>query len=134
MRWTMIAAVVAAASLTFSLSGCGESSPETKKVTQKLGETWDAMKTWGIDKKDDLVKSSSEGLDTLKQKMADAKQAAPGVSADARQKLDEDWKVVQVKFDEMKNATGAQWDKARDGFLEAYGAFKRKLAAASATK
>jgi hypothetical protein len=132
MRWTMIAAVVAAASLTSSLSGGGESSPETKKVTQKLGETWDAMKAWGIDKKDDLVKSSSEGLDTLKQKMADAKQAAPGVTADARQKLDEEWKAVQVKFDEMKGASGPTWDKARDAFLQAYDGLKKKLAAATA--
>lgn len=128
MKWTTIAAVTAALSLTPCLTGCGESSPETKKVQQKMGETWDAMKAWGIDKKDDLVKSSSENLEVMEEKLADAKRAASAGGAEAALKLDEEWKGVQEKFEAMKGAAGGQWDKARDGFTQAYDAFKKKLA------
>jgi hypothetical protein len=128
MRWTTTSAVMAM-SLVPCLSGCGDTT--TKNVTQKMGETWDAMKTWGIEKKDDLVKASSQKLDELKPALAEAKKSASAASADAAQKWDEEWKVVEQKFDAMKSSTGDQWGKARDAFIESYDGFKKKLSNAT---
>ncbi len=128
MRWTTIVALAMATSTGPWLAGCGESSPETKKLQQKIGETWDAMKTWGVEKKDEFVKSASPKLDELKQKFAEAKVSASKTSAEAGQKLEEGWNDVQQKFDAMKTATGAEWAKHRDAFVEAYDAYKQKLA------
>jgi len=128
MRWTTIATVVMAVSASPWLSGCGDPSPTAKKVQDKLGETWDAMKTWGVEKKDDFVKSASPKLDELKQKFAEAKVSASKTSAESAQKLEDGWNGVQQKFDAMKAATGAEWAKQRDAFVEAYDAYKTKLA------
>jgi hypothetical protein len=127
MRFRKIASVVAAMSLAPCLFGCGEPSPSAKNVQRNLGETWDSMKTWGVEKKDEFVKSASATLDEIKPKLADARASASRASADAGKKFDEEWKVVQQKFEDMKAAGSDKWDKARDDFMQAYDSFKSKL-------
>ena len=131
MRFMKIASVVAATSLAPCLSGCGEPSPSAKNVQKKAGETWDAMKSWGVEKKDDLVKSASATLDEIKPKLAEARASAARASADAGKKFDDDWKVVQQKFEEMKSAGSDKWDKARDDFMQAYDSFKSRLSSST---
>lgn len=128
MRWTTIAALGATLHLFPMLGGCGEPSPETKRVQEKLGETLDAMKAWGIDKKDDLLASAAQQLAAMKQKLAEAKQAASGAGSEAAASLEAEWTVVEQRLGELKSATGAQWERARDAYLEAQAALGRKLA------
>jgi hypothetical protein len=128
MRLMSIAWVVSATSLVPCLSGCGESSPSAKNMQKKVGEALDSMKAWGVEKKDELVKSASATLDELKPKLAEAKAAASRSSADAGKKLDDEWKVVEQKLEEMKAAGSDKWAKARDDFMQAYDSFKSRLA------
>lgn len=128
MRWTKLAAVSVMCCVIPSLAACGEPSPAAKKVMDKASETWDAMKTWSVEKKDDFVKSASPKVEELKQGFADAKASASRTSAEAGQKLEESWNGVQQKFEALKTATGDQWTKQRDAFVEAYEAYKQRLA------
>ena len=128
MRWTRIGTLAMVFGVGAGMSGCGEPSPTAKRVQDKLGETWDAMKTWGVEKRDEFLKSASPKLDELKQAFADAKVSAAKTSAESAQRLEEGWNGVQQKFDAMKAATGTEWAKHRDAFVEAYEAYKRKLA------
>lgn len=128
MRWTALLAMSVATSVGPSLTGCGEPGPEAKKLQQKLGETWGAMKSWGIEKKDAFVASASPRFDELKQKFADAKLSASETGAGAARSLESDWGAVQQKFDAMKTSTGEQWARHRDAFVDAYEAFQKKLA------
>lgn len=128
MRWNQLAVVAIVFGLAPSLSGCGEPSPSAKKVMDKASDTWDAMKTWGVEKKDDFVRSASPKVDEMKQGFADAKAAASKKSAEAGKQLEEGWNGVEQKFDAMKTATGETWAKHRDAFLEAVEAYKQKLA------
>lgn len=129
MRGNLAAALVTSAALLTGLTACGEPSPEAKKVQSKMGETWDAMKAWGVERKADLLESASRGLADLKQAYAGAKAAGSEAGAAASQQLDEEWQGVQQKLDALKTASGQEWIKARDAFLQAYGVLKAKLAA-----
>jgi hypothetical protein len=102
------------------LGGCGEPSPEAQRVQEKLGETWDAMKAWGVAKKAELVQKSGPMLESAKQKMAGAK-------GEAAKALQVEWADVEAKFATMKNAGADQWESARDAFLQAYETFKKKV-------
>lgn len=128
MRWNQLAVVAMTFGLALPTPGCGEPGPTAKKVIDKASETWDAMKTWGIEKKDDFVKSASPKIDELKQGFADAKAAAAKKGAEAGKQLEEGWNGVEQKFDAMKTATADTWAKHRDAFLEAVDAYKQKLA------
>ena len=132
MRWTTFAAAAIAVSFSSCLTGCGEPSPSAKKVQKELGDTWDAMKTWSAEKKDEFVKSASPKLDEAKQKFAEWKTSASEKSAEAKKSLDADWVVVEQKFDAMKAATASEWNRNRDAFVAAYDAFKAKLASSPA--
>jgi hypothetical protein len=127
-----IAAVLTAMSAGHCLTGCGESAPETKKLQQKLGETWDAMKSWGVEKKEEFVRNTSPKLDDLKRRFAEVRVSGSRMSGEAAQRLETDWTSVQQKFDSVKTATGEQWARHRDAFVEAYAAFQKKLAESSA--
>jgi len=129
MRWNQLAVVAMVFGIAPSLSGCGEPSPTAKKVMDKASETWDAMKTWGVEKKDDFVKVASPKVDEMKQGFADAKATASRKSAEAGKQLEESMNGVEQKFDAMKTATGDSWARHRDAFLEAVDAYKKKLAA-----
>lgn len=128
MRWTTTATLVIAMTALPALTGCGDPGPKAKEVADKLGETWGAMKSWGVEKKDEFVKSSGPKLEELKQKFASAKESAAKTSAESARKLEDGWNVVQQKFDAMKAATGTEWAKQRDAFVEAYDAYRAKLA------
>ncbi len=73
MRWTAMVAFATAASLGSPLLGCGDTGPAAKRLQEKFSETWDAMKTWGVEKKDDFVKGAAPKLEELSQKLAEAR-------------------------------------------------------------
>jgi len=129
MRWTNFAVVAMVFGFALSIPGCGEPSPAAKKVMDNASDTWDAMKTWSVAKKDDFVRVASPKVDELKAGFADAKTAASKKSAEAGRQLEEGWNGVEQKFDAMKTSTADSWAKHRDAFLEAVDAYKRKLAA-----
>ena len=110
--------------LSAALTGCGETSPSAKQVQTKMGETWDAMKTWGAEKRDALVKKTDEGLKSLEKPMADAKAAAGAAGSDAAQALDAAWKKTEEKLSALKSASGEGFAKARDEMVEAYEALR----------
>lgn len=113
--------------LSAALTGCGDPSPSAKQVQTKVGEAWDAMKTWGAEKRDALVQKTDEGLKSLEKPLADAKAAAGAAGSEAAQALDGAWKTAQEKLAALKAASGEGYAKARDELMEAYEALRAKL-------
>lgn len=130
MSRTRLAYALLAACLAPALQACGDPSPATQKLQQQLGATWDAMSSWGVEKKDELLRSAGPKLEELKRGLADATATAANTGAEATQRLVQGWSGVEQKFGAMKDATGEQWTKHRDAFLSAVQAYKADLAAA----
>jgi hypothetical protein len=127
MRRLFLATSTSCLALSFLLAGCGEPSPSAKNVQQKVGEAWDAMKVWGAEKKDELVKKTSDGLASLEPALADAKKAAASAGGEAAQALDGAWAATKEKLEALKGASGEGFAKARDELLQAYEALRTKL-------
>lgn len=123
MRWTTSATLATALFFGCGLTGCGEPSPEAKRVQLKVGEAWDAMKAWGADKKNDLVAAANRKLEEL----GPALEKAKGKGAEAAAGLEADLASAKQKLAEMKDATGDRWAKARDDFMAAYERLKQKM-------
>jgi hypothetical protein len=127
MRTVVVPSLALTLLVALGLSACGEPSPSAKAVQDKLGETWDAMKTWGAEKRDALVQKTDEGLKSLEKPLADAKAAAGEAGSDASRALDGAWDTAKQKLEALKNASGEGFAKARDEMVEAYEALRAKL-------
>ena len=123
-----VAMILALAFVAAPLGGCGKPSDELKKVGTKMGETWDAVKSYSIKKKDDAMVLFRKGMDEVGPTYEAAKKKAAEMGGDASKALDAQWKVVEAKFAEAKDASAENWDSARDAFLKAYEDFKKKIA------
>lgn len=110
------------------LAACGEDHPTAERVGTKVGEAWNAMTTWGVERKAELVEGASKGLADLKQAFAAAKAKGAVAGADAGGKLEAGWANVEQKFAALKDASGDKWVEARDAFMQAYAAMQREVA------
>ncbi len=123
----MVMMMVAVAFLAAPFTGCGQPSDELKQVGTKIGETWDAVKTYSIKKKDEAVGLFNKGIEDITPAYETAKEKAAALGGDAAEVLDKEWDVVKQKLEEAQNATAENWDSARDAFVKAYGDFKKKI-------
>jgi hypothetical protein len=129
MRAPRLLLLACAASL--ALTGCGDET--SQRVRTELGQAWGAMRTWGVERKDELVRSAGPMVDDLGRGLEAARQKAASAGAGASQRLDEGWQSVQRSFADMKASTGEAWARHRDAFLAAVDAYQRQVAGASTT-
>lgn len=113
--------------LALLVLGCGEPSDELKNVGVKMGETWDAMKTYAVTKKGEAVEYFSENMESMDENMEAWKRKAAEMGGDASRSLDAGWADVQEKFEAMKGASGEAWERSRDAFVAAYETFAEKV-------
>ena len=107
------------------MTGCGEQTKkDLQKVGEGLGQTWDAVKTFAVNRKDEAVAFFSKEMAEAPEKYAEARLEVEKVGADAKAALDAKWKDVETTFEAAKTATGDGWAKARDA---AYDAFRAEL-------
>lgn len=119
--------LLAALALLLTVPACGEPSDELKTVGDKLGETWDAVKDYGVKKRKDFEAWSSDALDGFDEKYEAAKKKAAEMGDDAGEVLDAQWDVAKEKLAALKDASADGWDKAKSEFVEAMDALKKTL-------
>ena len=110
------------------IPGCGDSQDlEAQDVQEKLGETWDAVKTYAAKKRKEAGAFFAKSMERSKALYEAAKQKAAAGTEDAKTALDAKWKDVQQAYDRMKDASAEKWGQARDAFVAAYEAFVNEL-------
>jgi len=119
--------LLALLALLLSVPACGEPSEELKTVGDKLGDTWDAVKDYGVKKRKDFEAWSSKAFEGFDEKYEAAKKKAAEMGGDASKVLDEQWAVAKEKLAAMKNASADGWDKAKAEFVEAMDALKKTI-------
>ena len=102
----------------------------TKDVTQKAGETGDAIKNYTVDKKNDAVAYGKKLVSDLDVKIKDLEiQLSRDVSAagaDAKRQVNElrQLKTIRAetakKLDEMGRASSESWNSAKQAFADSY--------------
>ena len=119
--------LLALLALLLVVPACGEASDELKTVGDKLGETWDAVKAYGVKKRGDFEAWSTKALDDFDEQYEDAKKKAAEMGGDAAEVLDEQWDVAKEKLAALKDASADGWEKAKGEFVEAMDALKKTL-------
>ncbi len=81
--------------LLFTVPACGEPSDELKDVSDKFGDTWDAVKTYGVKKRADAEAWFAKQAEAFPEKLAAAKKKAAAAGGEASEALDASWAVAQ---------------------------------------
>ena len=120
-----ILAIALSVILTQAAPAAGQTS--TKDVTQKAGETGDAIKNYTVDKKNEAVaygKKLVSDLDVkIKELDAQISRDTSAAKADLQRQLGElKAKRAQTakKLDELGKASAESWDSVKGGFADAY--------------
>ena len=119
--------LLALLALLLCVPACGEPSEELKTVGDKLGQTWDAVKDYGVKKRKDFEAWSEKAFDGFDEKYAAAKKKAAEMGGDAAEVLDRQWAVAQEKLAALKDASADGWDKAKGEFVQAMDALKKTI-------
>jgi predicted translin family RNA/ssDNA-binding protein len=111
----------------------------TKDVTQKAGETTDAIKAYTVDKKNEAVAYAKKLVRDLDAKIKELEAQASRVTGDAKTKLQQELKELKVlrdkaakKADELSKASAESWDSVKGGFADAYTDLRRAYDKAAA--
>lgn len=129
----LLAVLTCAALGLAMLGGCGDDVKQQAKdlgktIGEKAGATWNSVKEFSAEKKDQAVELFSKSKDTLAEQFEKAKEKSADWSEDAKTALDGKWVAVQETYGKAKDAGADGWETSRDAFVEAYEAFKRELA------
>ena len=126
----MIARALAlGAALAVGLSGTLPAAAQTsaKDVGQKAGETGEAIRDYTIEKKDEAVAQAKKITADLDAKIKELKAEAARQTGEAKTKAQariKDLEAKRVKASRKANdlgrATKASWDRAKEGFADAY--------------
>ena len=119
-----VAWILGALVLLAGLHACGETG---EKITETLGETWDAVKDFGVEKRGEAEMFFEKNLDGLDEKLASAKKKAAALGEDAGKALDTSWSEALKKLEALKSAGEDGWEVARDEFVKAWEALKKKI-------
>ena len=111
------------------LAGCGD-DPKWNAVKKEAGETWDALKAYGVAQRAKAETGFTEGLTSLEKTWAETKKAAAAKGEVAGQALDARWKELNDKLATLKAAGADKWTEARDEFVKAYENLKKDVAPA----
>lgn len=120
-----ILAIALSVILTQAAPAAGQTS--TKDVTQKAGETGDAIKNYTVDKKNEAVAYGKKLVSDLdvktKELEAQVSRDTSAAKADLQRQLNElKAKRAQAgkKLDELGKASAESWDSVKGGFADAY--------------
>lgn len=126
---TIARALALVAALGAGLSGTLPAAAQTsaKDVGQKAGETGEAIRDYTIEKKDEAVAQAKKITADLDAKIKELKAEAARQTGEAKTKAQariKDLEAKRVKASRKANdlgrATKASWDRAKEGFADAY--------------
>lgn len=126
---TIARALALVAALGVGLSGTLPVAAQTsaKDVGQKAGETGEAIRDYTIEKKDEAVAQAKKITADLDAKIKELKAEAARQTGEAKTKAQariKDLEAKRVKASRKANdlgrATKASWDRAKEGFADAY--------------
>ena len=118
-----------AAALTAVLVLPASATAQTKgaDVAQKTGETWDTVKAYTVDKKNDAVAYAKKLIKETDANIAKLEDKAGKAKGEAKAEYQKDVKELKAararaaaKLGEMEKASGGAWDATKDGFADAY--------------
>jgi predicted nucleic acid-binding Zn-ribbon protein len=99
----------------------------SKEVTQKASETGQAIKEYTVEKKDEAVAHAKKATADLESKIKELETQASRQTGELKAKSQaqiKDLKAKRAKASEkaaeLSRATAASWDKAKEGFANAY--------------
>jgi hypothetical protein len=123
-----IVAVVAGLTLLWSAPAAlaaGEAS--AGDTSQHAGDTWNTLKAYSVDKKDEAVAYGKRLMKDADANLAQLEAKASGVSGKSRTDYEKTMAELKVKraaaaakLGEMEKQTGRAWGDAKRGFADAY--------------
>jgi hypothetical protein len=123
-RALITAVTVLALGLALGLPGAGPAAAQTsaKDVGQKAGETGEAIRDYTIEKKDEAVAEARKITADLDAKIKELKAAAARQTGEAKTRALAQIKraTASKKASDLGRATKASWERAKDGFADAY--------------
>jgi hypothetical protein len=99
----------------------------TQDVTKKAGETWEAMKDYTVERKNDAIAYGKKLLTDFDGKYKELEKKASSATGDAKAKSEQHLKALKSKrtqaakkLDELGKASGQSWDKVKREVADAY--------------
>jgi hypothetical protein len=99
----------------------------TQDVTKKAGETWEAMKDYTVERKNDAIGYGKKLLTDFDGKYKELEKKASNATGDAKAKSEQQLKALKSKraqaakkLDELGKASGQSWDKVKREVADAY--------------
>jgi hypothetical protein len=99
----------------------------TQDVTKKAGETWEAMKDYTVERKNDAIAYGKKLLTDFDGKYKELEKKASSATGDAKAKSEQQLKALKSKraqtakkLDELGKASGQSWDKVKREVADAY--------------
>jgi hypothetical protein len=103
------------------------SAPMAASAASQVGEAWDQVKTFTVEKKDaavdygkTLVRDTDEKIKALEAEAAKSTGEAKAAQERSITELKVKREQAATKLDEMGKASGNAWDATKQGFAEAY--------------
>jgi small-conductance mechanosensitive channel len=133
MRPRIIPVLVVTISVLAVFAGPVPAQTTSKDVSQKASETGQAIKDYTVEKKDEAVAHAKKITADLDAKIKDLEAQVSKETGEIKARSQAQIKDLKAKrtkaskkVTELSRATKASWDKAKEGFADAY----RDLAAA----
>lgn len=127
MRPRIIPAIVVTIGLLATAPPPAPAQTTSKDVAQKASETGQAIKDYTVEKKDEAVAHARKVTADLEAKIKDLEAQASKQTGEIKAKSQaqiEDLKAKRTKASqkvtELSRATKASWDRAKEGFVDAY--------------
>ena len=127
MRPRIIPAVVVTIGLLATAAPQAKAQTTSQDVSQKASETGQAIKDYTVEKKDEAVAHAKKITADLDAKIKDLEAQASKQTGEIKAKSQAQIKDLKAKrtkasqkVTELSRATKASWDKAKEGFADAY--------------
>ncbi len=99
----------------------------TVSAASQVGEAWDQVKTFTVEKKQaaveygkNLVRETDEKIEELEARAAKSSGEAKAAQERSIKELKEKRAQTAAKLDDMGKASGNAWDATKQGFADAY--------------
>ena len=96
-------------------------------VSRQTGETWNTIKAYSQDRKNEAVAYGKELLKEADASIARMESNVPKISAEAKARYDKEVNELKVtrantaiQLEKMERASGGAWNDAKQGFADAY--------------
>jgi len=96
-------------------------------VSKQTSETWNTIKAYSVDKKNDAVAYGKQLMKDTDARIAQLEAKASKASGEAKAKYEKELKELKVtranaaaKLDKMEKETGSAWNDSKQGFADAY--------------